>query len=193
MVSFLLATGLAALAYRYLGGIQGASFATGTFKLGGALAALVGIALLINNILASQVQPPPPAAQLWELHGKVTDEHQAALHQLVPEDFRLTPPNTRIDPGGNFTINFFTQPTLTGGGTNYPSLTIGHGSLSATLVLEPEQLKGMPGFKMDEKLRRFDVDHISLKADATAAYNSSGQAPEAADPSRLPNYNPPSQ
>ena len=47
--SFLLATGLAALTYRYLGGIEGASFTVGALKLGGALAALGGVAMIINN------------------------------------------------------------------------------------------------------------------------------------------------
>jgi hypothetical protein len=54
IVSFLLATGLAALTYRFLGGVEGASFAVGALKLGGALAALVGIAMLINRALVSQ-------------------------------------------------------------------------------------------------------------------------------------------
>lgn len=56
VISFLLATGLAALAYRYLGGIPGTSLAVGALKLGGALAALVGIALLINSYYVDQVQ-----------------------------------------------------------------------------------------------------------------------------------------
>ncbi|MCI0622194.1 MAG: hypothetical protein L0387_11110 [Acidobacteria bacterium] len=56
VISFLLATGLAALTYRWLGGIPGTSFVIGTLKLGGALAALVGIALLINTHLVNQVQ-----------------------------------------------------------------------------------------------------------------------------------------
>jgi hypothetical protein len=57
VISFLLATGLAAFAYKYLGGIPaGTSYVTGTLKLGGALAALVGIAFAINTVLVSQVQ-----------------------------------------------------------------------------------------------------------------------------------------
>ena len=56
VVSFLLATGLAALAYRYLGGISAASLKVGALKLTGALAALVGIAILVNGYLVSQVQ-----------------------------------------------------------------------------------------------------------------------------------------
>jgi hypothetical protein len=56
LISFLMATGLASLAYRYLGGIPGTSIVIGTLKLGGALAALVGIAVLINNYVSRQVQ-----------------------------------------------------------------------------------------------------------------------------------------
>jgi len=56
IISFLMATGLAALAYRFLGGIPGASIAIGALKLTGALAALVGIALVINRDLVNQVQ-----------------------------------------------------------------------------------------------------------------------------------------
>jgi hypothetical protein len=56
VTSFLLATGLAALAYRYLGGIPSTSLAVGAVKIGGSLAALVGIAILINSHLVSQVQ-----------------------------------------------------------------------------------------------------------------------------------------
>ncbi len=45
IVSCLLATGLAALTYRFLGGIEGSTALTiGALKLTGALAALVGIA-----------------------------------------------------------------------------------------------------------------------------------------------------
>ncbi len=56
VISFLLATGLAALAYRYLGGIPVASLAVGALKLGGSLAALVGIAILIDGYLVKEVQ-----------------------------------------------------------------------------------------------------------------------------------------
>lgn len=56
VTSFLLATGLAALAYRFLGGIPGSSIVIGALKLGGSLAALVGIAIVINGYLVTQVQ-----------------------------------------------------------------------------------------------------------------------------------------
>jgi hypothetical protein len=56
VVSFFLATGVAALVYKFLGGIQATSFAIGALKLGGVLAAIIGIALTINHVLASQIQ-----------------------------------------------------------------------------------------------------------------------------------------
>ena len=40
VVSFFLATGVAALVYKFLGGIQATSFAVGALKLGGTLAAI---------------------------------------------------------------------------------------------------------------------------------------------------------
>jgi hypothetical protein len=191
VVSFLLATGLAALTYRYLGGIQGASLKVGSLKLGGALAALVGIALLVNSRLVSQVQPPP-AAQVWELHAKVTDESRSAIEQLEPGDFKLSPPNTRVDPGGNFQLNFYTEPTLAGVGINYPNLTIGHAGFgSITVSLDPDQLKAFQpnGFKMEGDLRRIYVDHISLaKAPRPASYDGDAPPLKPASPSQLSAY-----
>ena len=67
VVSFLLATGIAALTYRYLGGIEGASFTVGLLKLTGTLGALVGIAMLINAELVNQND-----VQVWYLRGRVT-------------------------------------------------------------------------------------------------------------------------
>ncbi|MFZ0964118.1 MAG: hypothetical protein WAO35_24900 [Terriglobia bacterium] len=56
-VAFFLATGVAALVYKFLGGIdQGTSFRVGALRLGGTLAGLVGIALLVNLYLSTQLQ-----------------------------------------------------------------------------------------------------------------------------------------
>jgi hypothetical protein len=54
IIAFFLATGIAAFVYKFLGGIQGASIAIGTLKLGGVMAALVGLALIINGKLETQ-------------------------------------------------------------------------------------------------------------------------------------------
>jgi hypothetical protein len=115
--SFLLATGLAALTYRYLGGIQGASFTVGTLKMGGALAALVGIAMLINHSLVPQVPPPPPpppAYQIWEVTGQVTDESGNAdafgIAPLAPTDVVLSPTPFQLFPDNKFDMKFYVMP-----------------------------------------------------------------------------------
>lgn len=56
ITSFLFSTGITALIYRFLGGIQGTSYAVGALKLGGTAACLVGIALLINPYLESELK-----------------------------------------------------------------------------------------------------------------------------------------
>jgi len=55
MVSIFLSAGITALVYRFLGGIQGASFGVGALKLSGTIAALVGIAYWVNS--TNQLQP----------------------------------------------------------------------------------------------------------------------------------------
>jgi hypothetical protein len=56
ITSFLFSTGITALIYRFLGGIQGTSYAVGALKLGGTAACLVGIALLINPYLEAELK-----------------------------------------------------------------------------------------------------------------------------------------
>ena len=56
VVSFFLATGVAALVYKFLGGVEGTSYVIGTLKVTGTLAALVGVAMVINTSLVSQLQ-----------------------------------------------------------------------------------------------------------------------------------------
>lgn len=195
LVSILLATGIAALAYRFLGGVEGTTFTVGTLKLTGALAALAGIAWLINHGLLSQIPAlpsAPPASQVWELHGKVTDENGAPILQLQPSDFKLTPSNTRVDPAGNFIVDFYTEPALNGDSVNYPSLTVGlaSGYDSNTMSLEPDELQhaNTTGLKLDDKLHVIHIDHIVLhKSQAAPAYNDHATFPHA-DPSKLAPY-----
>lgn len=66
LVSFFLSTGVAAVVYRYLGGIQSASFGWGTLKLGGTMAALVGTAFLVNYYLELQTLISVPVAGRYE-------------------------------------------------------------------------------------------------------------------------------
>lgn len=55
LVSVLIASAVAALVYRFLGGIPAeTTFAMGGLKLGGSLAALVGVAFLVNHALELQ-------------------------------------------------------------------------------------------------------------------------------------------
>jgi hypothetical protein len=103
-VSFLLATGLAALTYRYLGGIEGASFAVGALKLTGTLGALVGIAMLINSQLDRQ------SAQVWDLHGNILDERKVAIDPLQDADFSVFP-GARAGKMGDFHVEFIRHPT----------------------------------------------------------------------------------
>jgi hypothetical protein len=51
IVAFFLATGVSAVVYRFLGGIQGATFVWGALKLTGTMAALVGVAFGVNHYL----------------------------------------------------------------------------------------------------------------------------------------------
>jgi hypothetical protein len=55
VISILLATGIAALAYRFLGGVSGASITVGAAKLTGAVAVLVGVATFIHADLVKEV------------------------------------------------------------------------------------------------------------------------------------------
>ena len=130
--SFLLATGLAALTYRFLGGIQGASFTVGSLKLGGALAALVGIAMLINHGLVAE-QPTPH--QAYHLKGLVVDDKGQPVPNLSISDFNLTPPTIYPDPAGNDFQMTFSTGTDFNGNPVFPKLQIKYGSLGNTVDL----------------------------------------------------------
>lgn len=56
VVSIFLATGIAALVYRFLGGTAGASMVMGTLKLSGSIAVLLGSAYFINGELVKQTK-----------------------------------------------------------------------------------------------------------------------------------------
>jgi len=130
--SFLLATGLAALTYRFLGGIQGASFTVGSLKLGGALAALVGIAMLINHALVAE-QPAPH--QAYQLKGLVVDDKGQPVPNLNVSNFSLSPPTIYPDPGGNDFQMTFTTGSDFNGNPVFPKLEINYGSLTSTVDL----------------------------------------------------------
>jgi hypothetical protein len=167
-VSFLLATGLAALTYRYLGGIEGASFAIGALKLGGTLAALVGIALIINDKLVQQI----PRDQVWYLDGRVVNEKKDAIDKLVDEDFTVFPAHVHADPMGDFHVEFIRDATTAG--TDHTYLTVKHpGFGPVTIPLEIGHLKDLyPNAKVQDKL--INIDRIVLPTDHIAAAASQG-------------------
>lgn len=55
MLGILAATGIAALTYRFLGGVSGTSLQVGALKATGALAALLGVAIVVNSYLVPQM------------------------------------------------------------------------------------------------------------------------------------------
>lgn len=121
-VAFLLATGLAALTYRYLGGIPAkTSFKVGALKLSGALAALVGIALLINAELVSEA----PQYQVWEVSGQVTNEKGQPIQLLDGGDIVLEPPALTPSLEGKFRFDFYSWSDLEGKMV-FPSLGVSH-------------------------------------------------------------------
>lgn len=155
LISFLLATGLAALTYRYLGGIEGASFAVGTLKLTGTLGALVGIAMLINGQLVSQ-----SAVQVWFLRGKVINEKKAAIDALADADFTVYPANAHAEQLGDFHVEFIRHPAEPVDNRIY--LKVEHkGFGPVTIPLEVSQLKALyPDATIQGKI--INLDHIVL-------------------------------
>jgi len=121
ITSFLLATGLAALTYRFLGGIQGASFTVGSLKLGGALAALVGIALVINNALVAQL----PKHVVWQVSGHVLDPQGNPIQVFEPGDFALDPKILNTGLNGEFELTVTSGPDINGNMT-LPTIKVSH-------------------------------------------------------------------
>jgi hypothetical protein len=128
--SFLLATGLAALAYRFLGGIPGTSLTVGALKLGGALAALVGIALIINNILSKQLPQPH---EVWQVTGQVVDEQGIPIPYFDPSDISIEP--STVDPGlqGKFQVMVTSWPDINGN-PQFPVLAVSHAAYGTDMI-----------------------------------------------------------
>jgi hypothetical protein len=164
VVSFLLATGIAALTYRYLGGIEGASFTVGLLKLTGTLGALVGIAMLINAELVNQND-----VQVWYLRGRVTNFEKAADDKLVDDDVSVYPANARADQLGDFHAEFIRHPSQP---QDYPLyLRVQHkGFDPITIPLQPDQLTGIPGASVQRN--HINIDHIVLPQGHADSKNS---------------------
>lgn len=170
--SFLLATGIAALAYRFLGGMQGASMAVGTLKLGGALAALVGIAMFINSTLVSQVRLPPPPYQVWVVSGQVTDDAGKPIEPFGPNDIGLSPPLLVPYPLGKFQLNVYSWPDVDGK-MAFPVLSVNHDGF------DPHAVDLNPSATNDVKITRtgqtIQIQQIVLHRTAAAQYQPAQQ------------------
>lgn len=128
--SYLLATGLAALAYRFLGGIPGTSLTVGALKLGGALAALVGIATLVNNSLVNQIPKP---REVWQVSGQVVDDQGKPIPYFDPGDIAIQP--SVVHPGilGKFQVTVTSWPDINGN-PQFPTLSISHATFGSDLI-----------------------------------------------------------
>ena len=192
-VSFLLATGLAALTYRYLGGIDGASFTVGALKLGGALAALVGIAMLINNSLAPWVRPPvqpPPAYQIWTVTGQVTDATGNAIDPLALTDIVLSPPQSQLFRDGNFKMDFYIMPSNTI--SPFPTLYVSHdGYLTDPVDLNPNATTNDVQMTRTGQIIKIDPIKLHPQGRYRSAAEASNPVPVAAEPAPvLPEQHP---
>jgi hypothetical protein len=182
VVSFLLATGLAALAYRYLGGIPSASFSIGALKLSGALAALVGIALLINSQLL-----PQTSVQVWYLRGKIMDHKKDGLSSLADSDFSVFPANAHAEQLGDFHVEYIRHPMEQADDRTY--LIVNHpGFGKVTIPLEVGQLKSVyPDVQIHGT--HINIDHIVLpEPGKTTPYAEGGQTPQPLSPNELAAY-----
>jgi hypothetical protein len=185
VVSFLLATGLAALTYKYLGGIEGASFAVGALKLGGTLAALVGIALLINSQLMKQISHN----QIWYVSGRVLDDQKHPVNELNDADFTVFPGAGHAEQLGDFRVEFIRDNSQ--GGLQHVYLSVNHrGYGQVTIPLDVGELKSLyPDVRVEGQL--INLDHITLPQGngAEAPYSKDGPPPQALQPAQVPAYN----
>lgn len=153
--SILLATGLAALAYRYLGGVQNAKFDVGKLQLTGGAAVLLGFALTVNWILAAQMKPakPNPRPQVWEVSGKVMDEagkpfqtdpdHQTSIASQPPFNGLLVD-HPSMSGTGSFTIEVVSWPdTNKEGAQTFPTLSVSRDGY-AQHYIDLNQVKTQP-------------------------------------------------
>lgn len=182
MVSFLLATGLAALTYRYLGGMEGSSFAVGALKLTGTLGALVGIAMLINGELESQT-----TAQVWYLRGRVTNEKKDGIDKLKDADFTVFPANAQAEQLGDFRVEFIRHPAEPLDNHTYVRVTH-DGFGPVTIPLDLGQLKAQyPDATVHGNF--INIDHIVLpELKSTPPALEGGATPKLLTPQQLRDY-----
>ncbi len=130
ITAYLMSTGLAALAYRFLGGVQGSSLTVGALKLSGALAALVGIASLINHTLVSELPKPH---EVWQVTGQVLDETGKPLSYFDPGDIAIQPSVIRPGIEGKYQVTVTSWPDINGN-QQLPALSISHAAYSPVVI-----------------------------------------------------------
>lgn len=195
VISFLLATGIAALTYKFLGGIEGASFKVGALKLTGSLAALVGIAMIINSQLVHQIEP----ARVWYLDGTVVDKSRKPVDKLNDADFTVFPALARAEKLGGFRVKFIRDMTA---GALSTFLTVKHDGFGpVTVPLDLDQLKKLypdaeikdntikidhiilprqPNFEVSSSAKRAQVQ--PLQQEQLAVYGAAAEAAQPANP-----------
>lgn len=86
--SVFIAMGVATLVYHFLGGIDAAQVNTGIVKLGGSMAALIGSAMLINNLLSVQVNNPEESLHINSDY-EITNSKDKTLGKIFLNNFDL--------------------------------------------------------------------------------------------------------
>jgi hypothetical protein len=156
--SFLLATGLAALAYRYLGGIQSANLSVGALKLGGSLAALVGIAMLINETLAKQT---PPIIQVYEVSGQMMDDAGKAIEPIESKDIAVKPRIYELYPDGEFKLDIHSSLGVDGK-PELPQLLVSHDGYD-DISIDLNSTGTSNGVTVQRQGQRIDLGKLVLK------------------------------
>jgi hypothetical protein len=86
--ALLLATGVAALIYRFLGGIADSTFTVGALKLTGTAAFLVGMTWYLNGQLESQLAKAQDAAEALVASKALAEAHPLTTAELAKSIYR---------------------------------------------------------------------------------------------------------
>jgi hypothetical protein len=140
-----------------------------TIKLKGAFAGYFATVLLI--LATHSVWNPPPAYQVWEIDGVITDSNGNPIQPIGPTDIELSPPPLQPLQAGAFTLSFSTLPGQ-GGSTAYPFLLISHqGYNTIPINLDPTVTPTVPA-TWDAKHLKITIPKIPLQE--SAGYQESG-------------------
>ena len=116
-------------------------------------------ALVLLLVATQNLWRQPPIYQMWEVNGRLVDEHGNGLEPIALDSLRLTPPILTTQVGGNFRLMLATQPTP-GGTMGYPDLEITFRDRSRTLHLDDRL-----GHEADLRVERRKIDHKILLGD----------------------------